>query len=1016
MDKKLSTILVGATSTLLLMSGCGGSSSSSSKKTAEPQAISGIVTDPAIVGANVKLVCDEESFYANDLTTEEGLFNIENIPASTDLQTCILEAKGGKDGADDLTGLVLKAPYKLFNNPEGVYITPFTHIVAEHDSDDINTSLDAVAEFFGVEPQELLKDPASDIKLARITKSITKAALTKNDLGNLSGYIDIDSGINGENFDEYVENDLDVTQEEKEKLGEELKAIKDSQNVSEIIQNGIIGNIVYRLKKAYQKDTYTEAELENFHYLATVLTDELKTVDGTSTTYNPITSYQLRKALTDLSMTPSFNEDFSLVDEINDVITSDESTFTTYVDDKNISIQDIDGIVLFDTQKYESILGDNNDKRIEYYAFSDKSHIASILSFEKNSYTDDVLDVIHTKAAEGLSKLGFYDDALEHLHDNVYTTTLKEDAYKDLGLLLISLGVNEKAADAYYERYKLIQSQVESLGKEFTSNTHTSNLQSTATKLVKAQDTAKAAEVVNYLEELAPFLGTTSSYGRVVQAFEDMSENVYLETGNKELAKQYIINGVNSVQNIPTDKPKTAYFYTYRTALTASIFGAATEASQAEARALEIDPNGEITTYPYFPVALDALIATKDWATINANFDALSTTKKDDASQYGYAAGLLLSGQEDRLFNDIYTNETIYSPSNIDKIFAETKIGSSTTFYTAMILKIKGEDTILESYLDRLHTISEDYNSTYIGSDSDMLKIFAKWDDELKNRYGYLAMAQHYLDLGKNAKAQNLVDISLAKVQAFTDNGIKIEALINILNAATEMDLVTPTITTTIATEIKAAGLNEFFTDEEEILTAANLLSSHGYRDDAILLIDKVYNSLEAHVDADIGNIEDRAEILIGKKDRYDVYSANIANAYFQAGALQKAKDALTEANNNIMSLADTVDRYELLIGVVAAYASMNDIDSLIPILNNEIKTLSEQNEAKVDIVNALANYDAFTFQKAASVDLDADGKPDFWNKNATQDDITASGLTLDDDIDNDGILDTEDTLPFNAL
>jgi hypothetical protein len=58
---------------------------------------------------------------------------------------------------------------------------------------------------------------------------------------------------------------------------------------------------------------------------------------------------------------------------------------------------------------------------------------------------------------------------------------------------------------------------------------------------------------------------------------------------------------------------------------------------------------------------------------------------------------------------------------------------------------------------------------------------------------------------------------------------------------------------------------------------------------------------------------------------------------------------------------------------------------------------------------------DAFPLNAAASVDTDGDGLPDDWNTDCDQACQNASGLTLDDDDDNDGVVDADDAFPLNA-
>ena len=57
---------------------------------------------------------------------------------------------------------------------------------------------------------------------------------------------------------------------------------------------------------------------------------------------------------------------------------------------------------------------------------------------------------------------------------------------------------------------------------------------------------------------------------------------------------------------------------------------------------------------------------------------------------------------------------------------------------------------------------------------------------------------------------------------------------------------------------------------------------------------------------------------------------------------------------------------------------------------------------------------DAFPDDPAASVDTDGDGMPDDWNETATAEQISSSGLTVDTDDDNDGVLDQDDDYPLD--
>ncbi len=70
------------------------------------------------------------------------------------------------------------------------------------------------------------------------------------------------------------------------------------------------------------------------------------------------------------------------------------------------------------------------------------------------------------------------------------------------------------------------------------------------------------------------------------------------------------------------------------------------------------------------------------------------------------------------------------------------------------------------------------------------------------------------------------------------------------------------------------------------------------------------------------------------------------------------------------------------------------------------------------DSDSVMGALDAFPYNAAASVDADQDGLPDSWNESCDSACQTASGLTLDeslDDFDNDGVIDSEDAFADNA-
>jgi hypothetical protein len=97
------------------------------------------------------------------------------------------------------------------------------------------------------------------------------------------------------------------------------------------------------------------------------------------------------------------------------------------------------------------------------------------------------------------------------------------------------------------------------------------------------------------------------------------------------------------------------------------------------------------------------------------------------------------------------------------------------------------------------------------------------------------------------------------------------------------------------------------------------------------------------------------------------------------------------------------------------AYAKLYSVDLAVRKAET-IATLTNRNDALEMIAKSIADTNDFPGTGSiAFSDTDKDGKPDFFVPWATPEQIAASGLELDDDIDGDGTPDTTDLTPFYA-
>ena len=91
----------------------------------------------------------------------------------------------------------------------------------------------------------------------------------------------------------------------------------------------------------------------------------------------------------------------------------------------------------------------------------------------------------------------------------------------------------------------------------------------------------------------------------------------------------------------------------------------------------------------------------------------------------------------------------------------------------------------------------------------------------------------------------------------------------------------------------------------------------------------------------------------------------------------------------------------------------VHEPDQPVIIRNVSVVSLGDTgNVDDADLDGVPDSDDAFPTEIAASIDTDMDGLPDDWNEDASEAEILASGLVLDDDDDGDGTLDAYDPSP----
>ncbi len=144
-----------------------------------------------------------------------------------------------------------------------------------------------------------------------------------------------------------------------------------------------------------------------------------------------------------------------------------------------------------------------------------------------------------------------------------------------------------------------------------------------------------------------------------------------------------------------------------------------------------------------------------------------------------------------------------------------------------------------------------------------------------------------------------------------------------------------------------------------------------------------------------------------------------------QVGVNADAPAAFATASNtwhefikvNMADLEDSALQFKL--NFLPKYADqlvrLGKFEAAFAIANNEALGTVEKDVISGATASAMSTWDDFTRTNIASVDTDKDGKPNFFAAFATQAMIDASGLTLDEDSDNDGVNDDVDGFPLDS-
>lgn len=295
---------------------------------------------------------------------------------------------------------------------------------------------------------------------------------------------------------------------------------------------------------------------------------------------------------------------------------------------------------------------------------------------------------------------------------------------------------------------------------------------------------------------------------------------------------------------------------------------------------------------------------------------------------------------------------------------------------------------------------------------------------ELQQLYGGDAAAQA-------EKCMNLVNTHYTKeANKFSSSAIfnAHRDLMETLNKVNQTEGITATADTMLAMTLADEDLEVRLDAQVEV---ANYLNKYGLFEKAQSTINEALATVDLMIATDeAAEVEGALGILVEHVLEDDEsstgYSWNHAymygikhnitniNDYSSHYAINKANVAakVQSITNKALTFSNE-DVQDMMEDLVTANFRIGEIDKVNELIALTINGAADELDLKTIIAELYSEQEDLPGANIASVDTDKDGMPNFFIAEASKEDIVASGLTLDEDSDNDGVADSEDNTPL---
>lgn len=1053
--RKISALVI---SMAVIAAGCSSSDDNSGGSSAAPvMTITGKVSDPAVEGAKVELLDSSKNIYGkcgvngnslcNVWSKSDGSFVI-TLPLGTDVSNFSLKSTGGTDTA---YGTEITVSYTAdINNYAGNYsniiLSPvsslYTNLLSSSNHDDAITTLSS---YFGINKNIVLLDPESNADLLKRSYIINKIA---SNIESDDAFSKIAALIKPTNqFTTDIDNMLSSLFQADTALQSSLKEMYttvagiQSQDVYTVLSS--IQNLekVRMFKNAYVNIFEGISGQASAQALANIqsLFEQVN-----SKVVIPTSQFQIEqivrfvasqtvltsKKLNDYA---NFNVDATAFKTILDAVISDTALIA---DVKTLASETVYAV----TVPLDSPLGlSDNQKRVDYYFNStqDVGYQARLIT--KRVTSDTIIDEIYKDITSTYAQYGLAEKAKKLADVNIADNMARINAV--ISIARYASGYNLDLAKTYIAEAKQLLDTLKGSGWSEISN----DVVDTYVSLVGAYRYAGMVNEADALKgEIINLINTSSlsvnnkqtRYLRIVSAFGNAADDsmipALISQGNLKLAYSMLQEYKLLIDNTPWNTANETYknmqgmyyvFYLkfasdivakdsqYKTELQsdfATVYNTVKSLIQTGSTTTNVANYLKGTS-----VAGDAIIAAyKFIGEASANEILALITETDKA--YPYAIGSLVL--EKAKSNDFNTAKAYYEDKYpMDSEYARL---TETNGYVDTIKNIveyaqdNSNTTLAKEAVDYLANQTNKAVDYLVANKKTLSKLVylavvsSNPQGKFVTFYGFNAVADMYIALGYNSEALQTLEKGKAYVDSLNPSLDKYLGYILMAYMAEKAGDNTQSL------EYYNAAIAVKLTTG----TAQNVSDLNIHKASDILYLniankETLYKTYLTEAEKQVPLMDSSSDTNKNKQVSQYTY---IANVYYDIANITGVKDILVKAETHANTIGAAKTKLTAIKNIAKKYASFEMID--------EGFSLAERNSTSSADIFAIAQEMAASVLDSTSidsdiafVDTDRDGKPDFFLPSATPEQITASGLTLDDDIDDDGIKDDTDLLPYVA-